>query len=375
MSVNKKDRKDVKLKKDFIKKAVGFILIFAISFASFSLSTVYAEGICSDNETVEFSTLEEYIEYNLPRHLYSHSFVVNGTLSYSRPVALYNFDNNSIIGSEVFIFEDNKLIGKTEIYETENGYVSTFDTFITDALFSAYQSGEEIAMGYINDNLFMYNDSDGYVYIDGFKRYDLPLETPQKLNMISIWDNVSPDFAVPYATLASIKLNVQHVHNSNRYNKGGECSFACIAMKLNYQRGYNLDADTVYKTADDLGLLVWEFGSDLTFIYTIDEPKVYSYYGCNVTGTDKRMTHNEIYQILKEDKPVAISMNKNNQEGGHEIIIKGITLETTQSTYLVDDPNSRDQRSFVLQGNPSQTYPSFSYPYSQYYDNWFYTIY
>lgn len=169
MSVNKKDRKDVKLKKDFIKKAVGFILIFAISFASFSLSTVYAEGICSDNETVEFSTLEEYIEYNLPRHLYSHSFVVNGTLSYSRPVALYNFDNNSIIGSEVFIFEDNKLIGKTEIYETENGYVSTFDTFITDALFSAYQSGEEIAMGYINDNLFMYNDSDGYVYIDGLK--------------------------------------------------------------------------------------------------------------------------------------------------------------------------------------------------------------
>lgn len=363
------------MKRNFFKKAVGFISIFAVALSFFAFPTVYAQDIYSDDETVEFNTLDEYIEYSIPRHLYSHSLVVNGTLSYSKPVMLYNFENNSVIGSEIFIFEDNELLGKTEVYETEDGYVSAFDTYITDDLFSAYQSGEEIAMGYINSNLFMYNDSNGYVYIEGFGKYDLPLETPQILNTITVWSNTSPDLGVPYATLASVKLDVRHIDNSTTYNSNGSCWAACVAMKLNYQMKWNLDADTVFEAADDWKLTLWEFGSTDLSVTLENEGEVFRKYGYNVNETATHMTHSEIYNILKNNKPLAISMNMNNSANGHQIIIKGLTLESASSTYFVDDPNYLEEKSFVLNGNPSQTYPSFYYQYSGGYDNWRYTFY
>lgn len=343
----------------------------------FAFSHTYAEEIYSeDDEAIVFNSLDEYIEYSIPRHLYAQSIVIDGTLSYSHPVSLYDFDNGSVIGSEIFIFDDEELIGKTEVYNSGDEYMSTFDTYITADIDWAYQTGEEIAVGYVNNTLFMYSDSEGYVYIDGFENYDLPSGTPLELSAITVWNETSADFAVSYS-VATARLNVIHVPNSLTYNGNGECWAACIAMKLNYQMGYNLDADTVFEAADSLGLLDWNFDYGLV-IDLSDESAVYSHYGYNVTETSNRLTHGEVYNILRSGKPLAISINNSNDDKGHKIIIKGITLDAASSTYIFDDPNTKIERTTILNGNPSQTYPSFSYPYGNNgngYNNWRYTIY
>lgn len=371
-------KKTEKLRKS-LKSLAAFVTAAAI-FCSVVPQNIFAEEADTDyigNEAYVRTSLNDYLEYSLPRHLYTHSFDVIGMLSYSKPITLYNFDDNSVIGSEIFVFDDRGLIGKAEIYNTEDGYVSYFDTYITDDLFTAYQSGEEIAMGYVNGNLFMYNASVGYVYIDGFKKYDLPQETPEELTAITIWGETPADFALSYG-VATANLNVKHIHNSTTYFADGECWAACIAMKLNYQLGYNLDTDTVFEKAYDLGLVTWDFSdSSIVNIPVEDEPEVYRHYGCNVSATSSRMTHSEIFNILRSNKPIAMSMNNNGSEIGHEVIIKGITMEASGSTYLVDDPNHTSQKSLELKGNPSQSYPSFWYDdkYGNTYENWYYTIY
>lgn len=340
----------------------------------FAFSHTYAEEIYSeDDEAIVFNSLDEYIEYSIPRHLYAQSIVIEGTLSYSHPVSLYDFDNGSVIGSEIFIFEDEELIGKTEVYDSEDGYISTFDTYITADIDWAYQMGEEIAVGYVNNTLFMYSDSDGYVYIDGFENYDLPSGTPLELNAITVWNETSSDFAVSYS-VATARLNVIHVPNSLTYNGNGECWAACIAMKLNYQMGYNLDADTVFEAADSLGFLDWNFDYGLV-IDLSDESAVYSHYGYNVTETSNRLTHGEVCNILSSGKPLAISINNSDTKAGHQIIIKGIVLDAASSTYLVDDPELEREETILLNGNPSQTYSNFSYGKNNKFNNWRYTFY
>lgn len=345
----------------------------------FAFSSAYADEIYSeDDEAIVFNSLDEYIEYSIPRLLYAQSIVIEGTLSYSHPVSLYDFDNGSVIGSEIFIFDDEELIGKTEVYNSGDEYMATFDTYITADIDWAYQTGEEIAVGYVSNTLFMYSDSEGYVYIDGFENYDLPTGTPLELSAITVWNETSPDFPVSYS-ISTVRLNVTHVHNSETYNNGnGECWAACIAMKLNYQMGYNLDADTVYEATDSLGLLSWDFNTSSTGVTLENEGAIFRHYGYNVTETSNRLTHGEVCNILTSGKPLAISLNYNNSEAGHQIIIKGIVLDAASSTYIFDDPNSRDVRTTSLSGNPSQTYPSFSYPYGNHgngYNNWRYTFY
>lgn len=341
----------------------------------FAFSSAYAEEIYSeDDEAIVFNSLDEYIEYSIPRHLYAQSIVIEGTLSYSHPVSLYDFDNGSVIGSEIFIFEDEELIGKTEVYDSEDGYISTFDTYITADIDWAYQTGEEIAVGYVNNTLFMYSDSDGYVYIDGFENYDLPSVTPLELSAITVWNETSADFAVSYS-VATARLNVNHVHTSYTYQSKGECWAACIAMKLNYQKGYNLDADTVFEAADSLGLIAWDFNTSSLVIDLYDEGAVYSHYGYNVTETSNRLTHGEVYNILRSDKPLAISINNDDSQKGHQIIIKGIVLEAASSTYVVDDPELDREETIILNGNPSQTYSSFWYGKGGGFNNWRYTFY
>lgn len=335
----------------YFKKAIGLISILAVTLTSTGLPRVYAEGKDWEDETIKFGTVEEYIEHNIQSHLYAHSVTIEGALKYSEPIALYNFDNNSIVGSEIFIFDGDLIIGKTAVYDTDNGYVSTFDTYISNDLYSVYQSGEKIAMGYTNNSLLMYSTNYGYVYVDGNKIYDLPHDTPQELNAITICGEASPEYEVPYS-FASIKLDVTHIGRSETYNKKGECWASCLAMQLNYHNNLNLTADKVLENC--IRNKIGSYNSENNYVVNIDqEIDAYNLYDYSVTRVDS-ITHSDVVFTLKDNKPLAISINNTNfpNNSGHKILIKGITLNSFSSTYIFDDPDREDEVSIKLDGHP-----------------------
>lgn len=368
------------MNKFFIKKVVGCILTAAVTLTSIACPPAYAENNDYDNEILQFGSLEEYIDYSIPRHLYAQSILIDGTLSYSNPVALYNFSDNSIIGSEIFIFDDDRIIGKTEVYNGESGYISMFDTYIPDDLLSAYCDGQQIAMGYFEEDLLMYTVSDGFVHIDGLESCDLAksaLPVPQELSAITIWGITSPDFAIPYS-ISRISLDVKHVHNSTKEDKYGQCWAACLAMKLNYQKGLNLDADTVTAVCKSDVSLQEKGGSVGANPVSPDITAMYNYYGYAVTTVNDAISHGDVYYALADGKPLVISIhNTDTDDYGHAMVIKGIILDGSSSTYMLDDPNKWNTTvTWQLNGNPTQKDPNISYDDSGYtYNHWRRTYY
>ena len=367
------------MKHNFIKKIVGFLSAAAITLTSAAVPDVYAEESGAEEELV-FNSMEEYIEYSVPRHLYAQGITTGETFEYSEPVALYDFESNSVIGSEVFIFDDNKLIAKTEIYDTEEGYVSTLDTYIPDNLMSAYSEGEEIAMGHLENSLLMYSVAEGYSHIDGLEKYDSPLKVPQELKKIVKSGVAASSFPVTQI-LHGIYLNTQHVPNAtSKYFPQGECWAACLAMKLNFEQDrYNagLHILTAENVSNQSVLLEYaKPNPDSIFSnYSVDILAMYKYYGYQyIERTYEPKTHHEIHDILGWGIPLVMYMYKANEPSavGHAVLIKGIALDTSLSTYIIDDPNISSDVTVDLSGNPSQTYPSFFYQYGNY-DQWAYT--
>lgn len=280
-----------------------------------------------DDSVVEYSTLEEYVEYIIPRHLNAQSITFDGVLDYSEPIALYDFAANEVIGSTVFFMYDGEFVGSLEVYGSDGDYSSSFSTYITDDIINSYQNEEPIAIGYVDYSLLMYSSVDGYIHINGEENYDTPNSVPADLAQIVMTGIAETDYIVPYS-VATVKLRgISHVDNSSTYDNG-ECWAAAVAMKLNYHLGLHLTADKIYEDLMEAGLETRALSA-------------YEYYGYDATILAESLSIDEAFFILKDDsKPIIMIIKRTGATTSHAVVLYGIVIENNKSaTFTIDDPN------------------------------------
>ena len=343
-----------------LRKIVSFFITACIA-----VSTLATSVSAEDNfEPLTFNTLDEYIEYSIPRHLYAQQMETSEVLEYSNPIALYDFTDNTVVGSEIFLLDNGQLIGKMDIYGDSNNYSSYFDTYITDEMREAYINEKSIAIGGYENSIFLYTNTSGFIFIDGLKSDNMPNTPPTELSKVTIGGNVLSYFPMTYS-IATVNLSVPHVHNSTNKSANGQCWAAAAAMIINYHSGSKLDADSVYDELD-------KYKASYT------TPNALSYLGySNYSSVNGAMTSGDVTSTLQNDKPVIMHISRTG--GKHAVVICGITLDVSSSTYKINDPNFTEIKTLVTNVNPSTVNSVIEYrpdPKSnRVYTKWYYSYY
>lgn len=345
-----------------LRKMVSLFITVCMAVGSLATS-VSAE----DNfEPLAFNTLDEYIEYSIPRHLYAQQMETSEVLEYSNPIALYDFANNTVVGSEVFLIDNGQLIGKIDIYGDINNYSSYFDTYITDEMREAYMNEKNIAIGGYEDSVLLYTDTEGFAYVNGLESNNMPNNVPTELTSIKVGGNVQSDFPMMYS-IATVKMSVPHVDNSNTYDSSGQCWAAAVSMKLNYHFNLGLTADSVYEKLTAAGI---NFQSDGT-------GKALTHFGySDYVGQGIAMTSGDVTLTLQNKKPIIMHVSANSGRVSHAIVISGIVLDASSSTYTINDPNYPATRTLITSTNPSVVNSNINYKSTGYtFDKWYNTYY
>ncbi len=242
------------------------ILAISSTIALFPGMEAFANEEISASD--EMQSYADFIEFSLPRHIQAQGMITSNTVKYSNPVPFYNFGDNSLVGSEVFIIDDNEVIGRLRVYGDGEDITSDFDTSVTNEMTDSYLSGSEIAMGYLEGSVWLYSSDEGFSYVDGYDNSGSPNVTPDCTEPITVAGDVSVSRAMP-RSIMTYNLPVSHVANSRKHNKLGQCWASCVAMIVNYRKGTSLTSDGVYDDLEDAGI------------------------DYNTNGTDKALNHYE----------------------------------------------------------------------------------
>lgn len=318
-----------------------FLVASVIAITTLSIGTNASAIQSVDNTFNEFTNLDDYLEFSIPRHIYAQRMEIGEEVQYSNPILLYDFEDNTIIGNEFFIISNGELIGKMDVTYIDGEYSSCFDTSISDNINYAYVNEEPIAIGGYQNSLLLYTSSNGFSYIDGVKYNQEPNQIPTELSSIEIKNSVSLNICMPYS-IANISLPVSHVGNSTKNNPLGQCWASCVAMKINYEKGESLTSDDVYEdlTEDNIDFSVNGTQTALTY---------YGYSEYTRTGT--AMRPGDVATQLRNNHPIIMHMQNSSGDDSHAVIIKGIVMDTSSSTYSIDDPNYSSTRSIVHNTN------------------------
>ncbi|MDE7193265.1 MAG: C39 family peptidase [Oscillospiraceae bacterium] len=333
-------------------------------------------------EVVEYSTIEEYIEYAIPHYVRAQSVEINGTFYYSNTIDIYDINDieGGSIGECVFLFDDDEIIGKMQVWQVDGEYASVFDTYITDEIQGSFDGDYAIALGYFEDDLYSYDEVVGSTFVDGagFEEcpdYELPLSE-------SISKAASMDLAaIPAPYAASTSLAVPWVKNDICDNTHTEkhwlCWAACVAMMVNYSDETSLTTKDVWRSVKTSSNP--DPDGALANIKSAFDNYDYSYY-----YQKNAISASEVLGALSNHKPVFIKIDGVSNSGKdvyHAIVICGISIDNASSssaniTYTVNDPTSGKNLSFLVTANPTNVVTAISYKPSGYkYNEWRYTIY
>lgn len=256
-----------------------------------------------------------------------------------------------------------------QVWEIDGEYASVFDTYITDEIRGSFEDNYAIALGYLREDIYSYDEVVGSALLDGvgFEEcpdYELPLNgsisKAASMNLAAI--------PAPYAASASV--NITHVRNQqcDYADKHWLCRAACVAMMVNYRNGDSLTTKDVWramKTSSNP-----DPGDDIATVKGAFDKYDYSY---NVYS--KSISASEVLGALSLDKPVYIEINGNKTSDGsavcHAVVICGISIDNATSTlanitYTVDDPTSGSNLSYIIKASPSEKVNNISYTPSGY---------
>ncbi|MDE5994371.1 MAG: C39 family peptidase [Oscillospiraceae bacterium] len=356
------------------KKAIGMSMAAVMAVSMMGTLPAAAEEVT--DEVVEYSTIEEYIEYVIPNYVRAQSVEINGTFYYSNTIDIYNINDieSGSRGECVFFFDDDKIVGKMQVRKHNGEYASVFDTHITDEMQGSFDGDYAIAFGYFNDDFYSFDEMVGSTFVDGpgFEEcpdYALPLNE-------SIIKAASMDLAaIPAPYAASASLNVPHVANTACDYGHGLCWAACMAMMVNYRNGKSLSALRVWqdmKTSDnpdpvgDINIISRAFNN----IYNYD----------HALFVNRSISASEVLGALSSNKPVYIAVSRG--DFAHTLVICGVVFNNSTSTssiitYTVKDPNNKNSvQSFTVVGSPTKAINSIAYISDDIvYDEWTDTIY
>lgn len=335
-----------------LKTITAILSTVAISVSFFSNDI---EANASQNSPAQ--AFNEYVESCIPQYIAAQNLETQAIVQYSNPIALYDFESGNLTGSEIFVIDDNELIGKIDLLLAADGYISAFDTGITEALSTAYRESTEIALGYYEDSLWLYTESDGFVYIDGIQNC-APENVPSQLNKITVSGSVQIPLLKTSRALGGLSLKVSHVSNSINYDSNGQCSEACVAMVLNYHNGTYMTADSVWTSINDNNK------SGVPY-------KALQELGYNPVYASTALSADSVYKTLKDDKPIIASIKNSDGKSRHAVVICGVTIDASQSTYTIDDPNYSTKQSFIVSANPVTVNSTITYAKAPKYITWY----
>ena len=328
-----------------------------------------AEEVTED--VVEYSTIEEYVEYAIPHYIRAQAVKIDGTFYYSNFIDIFDINDidSGSIGDCVFLFDDDEIIGKMQVWQVDGEYASVFDTYITDEIRSSFEKNYSIALGYFGEDIYSYDEVVGSAFVDGpafeeCPNYALPLNE-------SISKAASMDLAaIPAPYAASASVDISHVRNQqcDFADKHWLCWAACIAMMVNYRNGDSLTTKDVWRAMITSSNPDPE--GDIATVKGAFDKYDYSY---NVYS--KGISASETLGALSLDKPVYIEINGNKTSDGsavcHAVVICGISIDNATSTsanitYTVDDPTSGSDLSYIVKASPTNKVSSISYKPSGY---------
>ncbi len=356
------------MKKTF-KRTMGMAMAAVMSVTMAGVMPAAAEE--STENIMEYSTFEEYVEYAIPHYIRAQSVEVDGAFYYSNPIEIYDINDieGGSIGNCVFLFDDDEIIGKMQVWEIDGEYASVFDTYITDEIRGSFEDNYAIALGYFGEDIYSYDEVVGIALLDGVEfeecpDYELPLNgsisKAASMNLAAI--------PAPYAASASV--NITHVRNQqcDYADKHWLCRAACVAMMVNYRNGDSLTTKDVWRAMKTSSNPDPE--DDIATVKGAFDKYDYSY---NVYS--KSISASEVLGALSLDKPVYIEINGNKTSDGsavcHAVVICGISIDNATSTlanitYTVDDPTSGSNLSYIIKASPSEKVNNISYTPSGY---------
>lgn len=341
------------------------------SFVATAIVLCSSVQVSAEGTKVEInkqSKLKEYMSFCIPRHLYAQRIDCKGNVSYSEPIPFYNFETGDVIGEEVFLINDDVIIGKMIITKDEHEYSSCFDTTISKEIVDAFQNKKRIAIGGYGNSVWLYTEDEGFSFIDGIANDLNSRTTSLELNTISINGSTSGELDEnTLRSIAEVQRNVHHVHTSTTYEDEGECWAACVAMLTNYHGlTSSLSADGVYEDLDGDNI---DYEYDGTYI-------ALNYYGYSCTETGSYMSPHDVSMRLVDNNPIIMHI-KNSLNVMHAVVIQGIVLDYQSSTYTIDDPNFTNdqtivQNTFALTASSTfTTYTSGGHNYTTWYNSYY----
>lgn len=348
--------------------------VFAIATAALIITSANSITAFADGEVSMGHISEEYkdfIEFSLPRHIYANELETGATVKYSEPIPYYDFLENELLGTEVLVVDDDTVIGKLRIYGEGDNIASDFDTAVNDEMTTAYLNGDMVAIGRYDNEEWFFSDTLGYSFVCGDDNNSVePENEPSFTQTITISDEVSSSYAMP-RSIMTYRLDVPYVSNSFTYNSEGQCWASCVAMLVNYANSsMHLTSDKVHQDLIAAGINYSENGT----------AKALDYYGYDYSKKSGAMTSSDVALTLKENKPIIMYIKNSTTSETHAIVISGLVLDVSSSTYSLRDPNMPALQTHVQNTSLNTLNSSFSYTstttnHSYTFDKWYYSFY
>lgn len=291
----------------------------------------------------------DYAIGRVERFLGKENYEVVNDLSLSNPIPVYNFDsNNEEIGRLYFAFDGTENIASLLVYSYDDQYCSSFYMSNYKAINQILDSGENIILGCSNDCLLMFTDDDVYI-LENPNDHTVYINSSNAVPINGMPLSQATELSVaPQGRLRYYNLSVPFVKNDSSPLSGtGLCWAACLASKINYEKGTSLTAIDIWNTCWDRASnedTVDPEGTDLWVKTAASE------YGISIQTQSGQMNTNQITSRLRQKDPaIAVISGKNssNKEVGHAILLNSFDEDADFYELSFMDPNEAGDRIYI----------------------------
>lgn len=374
------------MKMNFMKKIS--ILCLSITLIVSNSNIIFAESTEAEEfkkslvstETIT-QIIDDYVASVMPGYLDINGFNSTSEISISKGITIKNWDSNKDTKVIYFVIKNSKVIGKLLVNKSEDGsFQSSFDMDDLTEFEECIKADKEFVLGSSKGRLVLYKDkkfnnledvnSLGNVSIDEIK---IEEKNFNKIKKNSILTNKIKNHknSVRAMSLTTHVLDVPFTSNST-INGVGICWAASVASIVNYLKGMTYDAKTIYYIVAATNVLV---GGDSPAGNVECIKKAFSLCGAPV-NQGSNLSFSSVSSVLGTNQPIYMSLYDSKANVGHGVVLKGaVYLGTSNSFYLLMDPNKSSTVSVALSSSALESGSSFTYVTSNYTYRWRYSFY
>ncbi len=271
-----------------VKKLLPLLLATAVIFAM-SVSVFATEFTTSSNMDIYAKqVLEKYV-------IEIHPEVVNAYIS--NPITVYNIDENAS-HTVYFALSDSDVLGILSVSLYEGQYISSYAHNVSECIKNAYKNQTSISLIVSGEKTCVKIGNTVYKAFGNNKTVTIPAINARNLNssIIQPKEVLSLTSSRAMNVLFHRYLDIPIVESPDGLPY---CWAACVAMNVNYLKGYNLTAIGAYNA------YTLTYGANLTSNMVERYYNAYSYYDLYpAINQYYPLTAYQIYGSLFNDKPV-----------------------------------------------------------------------